>query len=271
MTLSRREALAAESTRTLRRVIERRQWETGKRRALTAFTSLLQYDLLTLARSWVVRFWFALTLIGGIAAVLVSRNYTEPTSFFISWTLVLYAGLGSFVALILSTSAISSERPFLGPAIISRGIAPTPYLLAKLVSRSLYILGMFLIVIAPTMFFVQIQGETNDMVVRGMLLSLLYWSLMLAVLSFFGITVSVVFTNTLLGVVVLGVFWYLGLLLLASVYAGELTPHGVLGGLPLVLQGESLLMEVYAILVIGVLPLVILPIIAIRRFNTRDL
>lgn len=243
----------------------------GKRRAFTAFLSLLQYDLTILARSWVVRFWFLLTIIGGVASILMSRNYGDPSSFFMSWALVLYAGLGSFVALVISTSAISAERPFLGVAIISRGIAPTPYLLAKLTSRSLCVLTMFLVVLAPTMFIVQIQGANNDMVPAGILLALGYWSLMLTVLVFQGITVSVVFSNTLLGVVVLGVFWYVALLILAFAYAGELTPQGVLGGLPLVLQGRSLPVEVYSIVVLGGIPLLVLPFVAVRFFNSQDL
>lgn len=243
----------------------------AKPRALTAFFSLLQYDLTILVRSWVVRFWFLLTVIGGIAAILLSRNYADPSSFFASWALVLYAGLGSFVALVISASAISAERPFLGVAIISRGIAPTPYLLAKLASRSLCVLAMFLVVLAPTLFIVMLQGAHNDMVATGILLALTYWSLMLTVLVFQGITVSVMFNNTLLGVVVLGVFWYVSLLVLALAYAGELTPQGVLGGLPLVLQGESLMVEVYTIVALGVTPLAVLPFVAVRVFGSRDL
>jgi hypothetical protein len=244
---------------------------TARKRSIAAFFSLLQYDLSTLWSSWVVRFWFLLTIIGAVSAVLLARNYSDQTSFFISWALVLYSGLGSFVALIVSASAVSAERSFLGVAIISRGIAPTPYLLAKLCSRAITILGMFLFVMVPTMFIVQTQGLTNDMTTSGMLLALAYWSLMLTVLVFLGITVSVMFTNTLLGVTVLGVFWYLGLMLLAAAYAGDLTVDGVLGGLPLVLQGQSRMVEISTILIIGGIPLLVLPFIATRIVNSRDM
>ncbi len=244
---------------------------TARKRSFAAFISLTQYDLSILWGSWIIRFWFLLTIIGAVSAVLLARNYSDQTSFFISWALVLYSGLGSFVALIVSTSAISSERPFLGVAVISRGIAPTPYLLAKLFSRSLTILGMFLIVMVPTMFIVQAQGLTNDMETSGMLLALGYWSLMLMVLVFLGITFSVMFTNTLVGVTVLGVFWYMGLMLLAATYAGDLTADGVLGGLPLVLQGESRLVEISTILIIGGIPLLVLPFVATRIVNSRDM
>ena len=244
---------------------------TARKRSIAAFYSLLQYDLSILWRSWIIRFWFLLTVIGSVTAVLLARNYSDQTSFFISWALVLYSGLGSFVALIVSASAISAERSFLGVAVISRGIAPTPYLLAKLFSRSITILSLFLIVMIPTMFMVQAQGLTNDMTTSGMLLALGYWSLMLTVLVFLGVTFSVMFTNTLVGITVLGVFWYMGLVLLAATYAGDLTADGVLGGLPLVLRGESLMIEISTILIIGGVPLLTLPFIATRIVNSRDM
>ena len=244
---------------------------TARKRSIAAFYSLLQYDLSILWRSWIIRFWFLLTVIGSVTAVLLARNYSDQTSFFISWALVLYSGLGSFVALIVSASAISAERSFLGVAVISRGIAPTPYLLAKLFSRSITILSLFLIVMIPTMFMVQAQGLTNDMTTNGMLLALGYWSLMLTVLVFLGVTFSVMFTNTLVGITVLGVFWYMGLVLLAATYAGDLTADGVLGGLPLVLRGESLMIEISTILIIGGIPLLTLPFIATRIVNSRDM
>ena len=237
----------------------------------SAFISLLWYDLGILFRSLIIRFWFLLTIVGATSAVLVSRNYLDPTSFFMAWALALYAGLGSFVTLVISVSTISAERPFLGVAIISRGIAPTPYILAKLASRCLYVLGMFLIVVGPTMFLVQAQGLNNDMVFSGIVLSLLYWSLMLAVLVLLGITISVVFNNTLLGLVVLGSFWYICIVGLAITYAGSLTPQGVLGNLPLLLQGESKSIEILFTLAIGLIPTVALPFVVVRLFNSRDL
>lgn len=242
-----------------------------KQLRFAAFLSLLRYDLGILNRSVVIRFWFLLTLVGASTAVLVSRNYIDPTSFFMSWALALYAGLGSFVTLVISVSAISAERAFLGVTIISRGIAPTPYVLAKLTSRCLYILGMFLLVVTPTMFLVQAQGLNNDMVTSGILLALLYWSLLLTVLVLLGITASVLFNNTLFGLVVLGSFWYIGLVTLTLTYAGGLTPQGVLGNLPLLLQGHSKPIEIYAILLIGIIPTLTLPFLAVRLFNSRDL
>jgi hypothetical protein len=238
---------------------------------MNAFTSLLEYDLTVLARSWIVRFWFFLTIVGGVAAVIVAKNFQDTSSFLLGWALLLYLALGSLVVLVNSVSAISLEYRFLGESIISRGIAPTPYLLAKLVSRSLGTISMFLIIVLPTAFVMKAMALNNDLTVQGIWVALAYWTLMLTVLSFMGITVSVLFTNTLFGLVVLGVFWYICLGLLDVTYANGFTPEGVLGNLPLVLQGKALTIEITTLISLGIVPLVVLPFIALKSLNSRDL
>ena len=236
-----------------------------------AFLCLLEYDLMILAKSWIVRFWFALTVVGGVVAIIVSRNFIDDSSFLMGWALVLYVVLGSLVVLANSVSAISQEFRFLGESIISRGIAPTPYLLAKLVSRSLGNAFMFLVVAVPTAFLMRIMSLNNDMTVEGILVGIAYWLLLITVLSFLGITVSVLVNNTMLGLVVLGVIWYMALGILDIAYADGFTPEGVLGNLPLVLQGKSLSAEVLVLVVIGIIPIIILPFMAVRFMNSRDL
>ena len=236
-----------------------------------AFLCLLEYDLMILAKSWIVRFWFALTVVGGVVAVIISRNFIDDSSFLMGWGLVLYVALGSLVVLANSVSAISQEFRFLGESIISRGIAPTPYLLAKLVSRSAGNAFMFLIVVAPTAFLMRLMALNNDMTVEGIFVGLAYWVLLITVLSFMGITVSVLVNNTMLGLVVLGVIWYMGLGILDLAYADGFSPEGVLGNLPLVLQGKSLSEEVTVLLVLGAIPILILPLLAVKFMNSRDL
>ena len=238
---------------------------------MNAFISLLEYDLTVLARSWIVRFWFFLSVVGGVAAVIVARNFADDSSFLLAWALVLYLALGSLVILVNSVSAISLEYRFLGESIISRGIAPTPYVLAKLVSRSLGTISMFLVILLPTSFFMMSNAQNNDLTVAGIWVGLAYWTLMLTVLTFLGITVSVLFTNTLFGLVVLGVFWYICLGLLDVAYWTEFSPEGVLGNLPLVLQGKSLTIEITTLVSLGIFPLLILPFIALKSLNNRDL
>ena len=130
---------------------------------------------------------------------------------------------------------------------------------------------MFLIILLPTAFFMMSNAQNNDLTVAGIWVGLAYWTLMLTVLTFLGITVSVLFTNTLFGLVVLGVFWYIALALLDIAYWVDFSPEGVLGNLPLVLQGKSLTIEITTLISLGILPLIILPVIALKSLNNRDL
>jgi len=238
---------------------------------LSTFLVLLQYDVGILVRSWIIRFWFSVTFVAGIVAIVVSSYYADDTSFLLSWALLLYAALGGFVVLVISTSAISVEFPFLGDTLISRGIAPTPYVLAKLFARAIVIFVMFNAIVAPTAFIMQTNAINNDMTVFGITVALLYWSFMLMVLVFLGITFSVVFSNTLVGVVVLAVVWYGGMGGLIFIYAPSWDHFGVLGNLPLVLQGKALFSEIWTILGAGIVGLIALPFTAVKVFNGRDL
>jgi hypothetical protein len=238
---------------------------------VSTFFVMLQYDVSILLRSWIIRFWFSVTFIAGIVAIVVSSYYADDTSFLVSWALLLYAALGGFVVLVISTSAISLEFSFLGDTLISRGIAPTPYVLAKLAARALVIFTLFNVIVAPTAFIMQTNAISNDMSVFGITVALIYWSFMLMVLVFLGITFSVIFDNTLVGVVVLAVVWYGGMGGLIFIYAPSWDHFGVLGNLPLVLQGKALFSEIWTILGAGLFALITLPFIAVRVFNARDL
>ena len=130
---------------------------------------------------------------------------------------------------------------------------------------------MFLIVVAPTALLMRMMALNNDMTIEGILVGLAYWVLLITVLSFMGITVSVLVNNTMLGLVVLGVIWYMGLGILDLAYADGFSPEGVLGNLPLVLQGKSLSTEVTVLVALGAIPILILPLLAIKLMNSRDL
>ena len=75
---------------------------------MRAYLAILVDDLSAMIRSWIVWSWLTLTLLAGIAAVVVSLAYADSTSFILAWGLVLYLGLGSFVVIIIAANAASS-------------------------------------------------------------------------------------------------------------------------------------------------------------------
>ena len=75
----------------------------------------------------------------------------------------------------------------------------------------------------------------------------------------------------MLGLVVLGVIWYMGLGILDLAYADGFSPEGVLGNLPLVLQGQVPFHRSYRTHRPRGCPILILPLLAIKLMNSRDL
>ena len=238
---------------------------------MTPFFALLQSDLVSTMRVWFVRMWLTLTVMSGVSAVILSRAYEDPTSFFLGWALLLDVALGSFVFIVISAGATSTELPYLGNSIISRGITPIQYVLSKFVSRTLVVLSVFLVVAVPVSILMVSQGKANDLDYAGISLALSYITLLLAFLVVLGVTFSTIFNNTMASVVILEIIWYIsfGVALLAQ--GTSFTRDGVLGLLPAVLQGVYNWGDSWPFMLVLVVPIVGLPILGLRFFQQRDL
>lgn len=238
---------------------------------MNTFLTLLNDDLSSLIRSWVVWIWLVVTIVAGISAVVIGRAYTDNTSFILSWALYLYMSFGSTVVIVLCASAASAELSYLGNALMSRGVTPIHYILAKLLSRLVTIQGMFFVVVLPVSFTMMYYGGHNDMEWRGILLGLTYIALLLGILVMLGVTFSTFITNLLVAVSLLSILWYTGLgMYLVSEHRG-FSPEGLLGVLPLILQGSYQMADNWVILGCLIAPIVMLPMLALYLFSVRDL
>jgi hypothetical protein len=238
---------------------------------MNTFLTLLNDDLSALIHSWVVWIWLLVTVIAGISAIVIGRAYTDSTSFILSWALYLYMAFGSTMVIVLCASAASTELSYLGNALMSRGVTPLHYILAKILARLLTIQGMFFIVVLPVSFIMMHYGGHNDMEWRGILLGLTYISLLLGILVMLGVTFSTFITNLLVAVSLLSILWFTGLgVYLVSEHRG-FSPEGLLGVLPLILQGSYQMGDNWLILGCLVVPILILPLLSLYLFSGRDL
>jgi hypothetical protein len=238
---------------------------------MRGYIAILVDDLSAMIRSWIVWSWLTLTLLAGISAVVVSLAYADATSFILAWGLVLYIGLGSFVVIIIAANAASGELTYLGDALMSRSLTPMQYVLAKLTSRLLTVLLLFLGVVVPVSFALIFQVDDNDLTRGGISLGLTYLGLVLALLVCFGVTLSTVISNGLLAMALAVIVWYLGLGGYAIGNARDFSPEGVLGVLPLLLRGQFSMAENWSVL--GLLILIIGTLVGLSMvlFAKRDL
>ncbi len=239
---------------------------------MTAFMILLEEDLAAMLRSWTVWMWLAISGVGGLSGVIFAGAYDqEGTSFLLSWFLLLYVALGSFMVMIISSSSGGTDPRTLGNSIISHGVTPTQFVLALLTSRTVTVLGMSLLIIAPVAFAMMGNGVSNDLDPNGILIALIYTGLLFTVLVFLSVTFSAVVTNTPGALAMIYILWYTAITLLLAFQAEGFSPVGVLGQVPALLQGEFQWSLHWPILVALVAPLVVLPPLGIRMFGQRDL
>jgi hypothetical protein len=154
---------------------------------------------------------------------------------------------------------------------MSRGVTPLHYILAKLLSRLVTIQVLFFAVVLPVSFIMMYYGGNNDMEWQGILLGLGYIALLLGILVMLGVTFSTFITNVLVAVSLLSILWYSGLgLYLVSAHRG-FSPEGLLGVLPLILQGSFQMADNWIVISYLSAPMVLLPILALYFFSTKDL
>ena len=239
---------------------------------MTAFISLLEEDLDAMLRSVIVWMWLGISGVAGLSVVIFAGTFDqESTSFLLGWFLLVYVALGSFMVMTISSSSGGYDSQTLGTSIFSHGVTPIQYVLALLTSRTLTVLAMSMLIIAPVAFAMMGNGLSNDLDTSGILIALVYTGLLFTVLVFLSVTFSTVVTNTPGSLGMIYILWYTAIAMLLAFQAEEFTPVGVLGRVPAVLQGEFQWSLHWPILVALVIPLVVLPPLGIRMFGQRDL
>ena len=239
---------------------------------MTAFISLLEEDLDAMLRSVIVWMWLGISGVAGLSVVIFAGTFDqESTSFLLGWFLLVYVALGSFMVMTISSSSGGYDSQTLGTSIFSHGVTPIQYVLALLTSRTLTVLAMSMLIIAPVAFAMMGNGLSNDLDTSGILIALVYTGLLFTVLVFLSVTFSTVVTNTPGSLGMIYILWYTAITVLLAFQAEEFTPVGVLGGVPAVLQGEFQWSLHWPILMALVIPLVVLPPLGIRMFGQRDL
>jgi hypothetical protein len=153
-----------------------RQW-------LLPFAAVFGADLAALARSWMLRVWLMLTALIALVAILdhASPHYTtaaQPGTVLaavlhpidttsgaahtLGELLKCYVVVWLTFVIVLCGGAISSELGVVADSVLSRGISRWQYFLGKWLSRLAAMLGVFLVVMAPTTLFLWMDGAPRD-------------------------------------------------------------------------------------------------------------
>jgi ABC-type transport system involved in multi-copper enzyme maturation permease subunit len=207
------------------------------------YWAVLQTDIGLTTRSWVYRFWVALSVLAAAGFLLyrygayhetgmvqtASRHITE----LVTWTVAASLSL----VVVLAVGSISGERGTLADSVLSRGISRHQYFLAKWHARLFVVLVTYFLVgglslIGSYLLLQEDLSFSGCMAALGAMLALLT-----AVVSL-GVAVGALSGNAAGGIAALWALLYGGGFIWTRLPAGIVSPGEMLQRLPSILRGE---------------------------------
>ncbi len=121
------------------------------------FLAILRHDLRGLGASWLLRLWLAASAV--LTLILTLSQWADqglPTAELIARLLIPYLVFPWFlVVFILGVAPVSASRAeSLADGILSRPVTRYEYLLASWLSRVVVVLGVYLVVMVPTILLI---------------------------------------------------------------------------------------------------------------------
>ncbi len=207
-----------------------------------ASTALLKADLVALSRSWVLRGWLialALTEFWVLTtSISANKVVPVPASTILAGSLQLYLFVWSTFIIVLSAGSVSLEADMIADSILCRACTRTQYIVSKIASRALVILGAYA-VFSGIAGYATWRYAATDMTVATMLTGIGIVAMAVFLLVALGVMMSVVFNNTIVSCVGLLLLWYVASPVFAFIGFDYLSPASLTRTLPLILKDPS--------------------------------
>lgn len=206
------------------------------------WTAILRADLVTLSRSWLVRIWMLLLLMSflmvPVGMLVTSRANPLPASTMLAAYLGVFLNVWGTVIIVLSAGSVSLEADIVADGILCRACTRTQYILAKMSARALVIGGVYLIG-AVAAGYASWRYGLNDVTWTTMLTGIAIVGMALLMLVALGVTMSVIFNNTIVSVVGLLLLWYVAGYIFAFAGAEYMSPASLTRSLPQILRDST--------------------------------
>jgi hypothetical protein len=243
---------------------------------LLPYAAVLQADAHQTLRSWVYRFWLAISVLA-TTGYLIYRFGLRHDGGLVQYASILVSDilrwtvLGSAtLVIVLTGGSISAERGTMADSVLSRGISRYQYFLGKWHARLGVVIGTFLLMGGLAMiggyFFLN-----SDLSLRGCAAALVTIAAFLAVLVSFGVAVSAVSNSTVVGIAILWVVIYGAGFALTLLPASIPAPDRLLNNLPNVLRGYYDVQLLTRILLGSLVASTLAAVIGMAYFSRRDI
>ncbi len=233
-----------------------------------AYLAILEADLKSMGRSWVVRIW---VLLMAMFAFLTTASPLEGSAAdALAGQLGTFPVIWSTFVIIISAGAISSEAGVVADSVLSKSVTRYGYILAKLSSRLITVIIPYLIFILLPAYIITRNSEhnlSND----GLAWAVLLIGIILVFLTILAVSFSTLFNRTLAAVVVVWLIWYGAGTLFTLLESDYLSPFIIIENLPTLLQGDYELSDQWRILAGYGIPSIVAALVAVVHFTRKDL
>lgn len=233
------------------------------------YLALVEADLASMARSWLVRIW--LVLAAGLTLITVLTALTEGNAAqAVADLLGTWPLIWSTFAIVVSAGAISSEAGVVADSVLSKAVSRYAYVLAKLTSRLITVLGIYVVLVLPAVYVISRYTQEN-LANDGVAWAVFLLGMTLVLLTCLGVAFSTLFNRTLVAVVVVWVLWYAAGFIFALLGVEYLSPLLIIDSLPAMLQGDYKVADQMRIILGFGLPSVGVVLLAMWYFGRKDL
>jgi hypothetical protein len=194
----------------------------------------MQADLVSLLKSKITYGW----LIAGVFIEIIAGVSLGTTSGVIAQGLSDFVYIWSLLIIGITASAVASESGEFADSILSKSVKRYDYILAKFSSRVCYVMTVYLVIIA-ILVPLSLKASVNDYEIYGLITSILFVALALIMLTSLGVTLSTVFSNNVMPIVILLILWYSMTFFfpLLDPSLNLLSPSHLVSQLPNIIQG----------------------------------
>lgn len=204
-----------------------------------AWAALFKAELLALSKSWVLRGWIIALLLteffGLTSGLAAARVTTVPASTILATVLDGFLLVWSVVIIVLGAGSISLESDVIADSILSRACTRTQFILAKVASRALTVMGVYAAA-AGIAALCAWRFASNDLTLATMTTGIGIVALAILLLLSIGIALSVIFNNTVVAVTGALLLWYVAAPIFSFVGTDYLSPSSLVRNLPRMLK-----------------------------------
>jgi len=205
--------------------------------SMTALRALMNAEVVSIQRSWLVRVWAGFALVTSVLPVMMVTDDSEVVSEVIGGWLSVYFIASAIIAAILGAGSIAQDADVAADTILTRAVTRWDYTGAKLLSRAACVVLVHAAATLPLLLFARRFG-LDDATTGGLLMATVITGVMLLFVTALGIAFGAVLRNMIAAVVLIMVVFAAQGLIFDFLNMEYLSSSAVLEMLPDIIRGD---------------------------------